>query len=83
MDIHSNVMSMTTAVNFRKGTKMKYFLISYIYGSGGELGTGNLGFGCDTFPNYEKITELSGIGKLTVINIMEMTQEQYSEFWRK
>lgn len=61
--------------------KTRYFIISYLYGDNG-IGTGNLGIKTNMFPNIHQIRKESKEKKVTVINILEVSKEDYDFFWR-
>lgn len=62
---------------------MKYFLIVYSYGSGGNFGTGNLGFKCKEYPNVYSIQKYVKEDNVVITNIIEQTEQQFTLFWKE
>lgn len=62
--------------------KLRYFIVSYLYGRE-DFGSGVRGIISYNYPNVYKIKKEVFVDNLTVINIMEVTEEDYNSFWDK
>lgn len=62
--------------------KLRYFIVSYLYGKE-EFGSGVRGIISLNYPSLKKIQKDVSVPNLTVINIMEVTMEDYNSFWDK
>lgn len=62
--------------------KDRYFIVSYFFGNG-EVGTGIMGIKSNKYPNQKLIKEASTEDGTSIINIIELSEEDYISFWRK
>lgn len=62
--------------------KDRYFIVSYFFGNNG-LGTGIMGIKSNKYPNQKLIKEASTEDGTSIINIIELSEEDYISFWRK
>ena len=60
----------------------RYFIISYIFGSSG-IGTGLIGYVGTTYPNFHNLKKDSKSENFNPVSIMEVTEKDYKQFWKK
>ena len=60
----------------------RYFIISYLFGNK-ELGTGVIGCVGTKYPNIHNLKKDSKIVNFNPITITELSEEDYTEFWKK
>lgn len=69
--------------------KMRYWFVVFTYSTKTGFGNGNLGYANDSF-NVKDIrieaklqSPLALPGSIVMTNFIEMTEEDYNEFWKK
>lgn len=60
--------------------KLRYFIVSYLYGKE-DCNSGVKGIESLNYPSLQKIKTEISVPNLTVINIMEVSVEDYVSFW--
>ena len=61
--------------------KIRFFIISYLYGND-SLGSGTAGYKSEYYPNYKNICSQVKQTGITILNIMEVSEKNYNDFWR-
>lgn len=71
-------------IRAKKGLNMKNFLVCYIGGTN-SLSSGNLEIRAEIYPNFSVVTTYIknkyNLGHVSIINIIELTEEQNNSFW--
>lgn len=69
--------------------KMRYWFVAFNYATKIGFGNGNLGYGADSFNANDINIEAkrqspeSLPNSIVITNFIEMTEEDYNEFWKK
>jgi len=60
---------------------MRYFIVTYLYGEG-SLGSGLLTFRSEKYPNFKYLKEKINVDNFSIINIMELSKDDFDNFER-